>query len=199
MPRTSASVNVQRLTVMALLAAMLVLFAVPPLGSIAIGPASITLSHLPVIIALLSEGLWPGVAMSVLMGLISLLRAFTSPTGPMDYLFINPVISVLPRVAIPFAAWGAYSLLKKIKPNHRLLAWGAAGLAGSMANTVAVLGMLALLSGQAVANILSIEIGAVMGILGGLVVTNGLPEAFVLMILTPVLMHAISMARRRRS
>ncbi|MBE0695989.1 MAG: ECF transporter S component [Anaerolineaceae bacterium] len=127
------------------------------------GGISITIMHVPVIIGAILEGPLVGVAIGLIFGLFSMIQAAVAPNGPADVWFTNPLLSVLPRLFIGPVAWLAWKGLKRW-PIAGLV---AAGIAGSLTNTILVLGMI-----------------GVMGLLpwaalGGIAVANGLPEAVV--------------------
>ncbi len=124
------------------LSAISILLAVTPIGYlISIAGVSATTMHIPVIIGAILEGPVVGAFIGLVFGLTSLIRALTAPNGPIDPLFVNPLLSVLPRLLIGPAAWLAWRALRR---------WPAAGLAaagalGSITNTILVLLMLGLL------------------------------------------------------
>ena len=106
-----------------------------------IGGVSLTILQIPVIIAAVLEGPLSGMMVGLIFGIFSMIQAAVAPTGPTDVWFTNPVLAVLPRLFIGPAAWGVYTLLKRL-PALGLL---AAGAAGSLTNTVLVLGTIGLL------------------------------------------------------
>ena len=79
---------------LALLAAILVVLAYTPLGFITIPPISITLMHIPVIIGSLMLGTTYGGILGLIFGLVSMLKAATSP-NPADLVF-SPFASGMP-------------------------------------------------------------------------------------------------------
>ncbi|WP_025724718.1 hypothetical protein [Acholeplasma granularum] len=88
---------------------------VPQIGFITIVPGNpITILHIPVLIAavLLSfKYFWiPGLA----FGLVSLIQAAMNPVG-LNIAFINPLVSVLPRVLFVFAVFYLFKLFKILK------------------------------------------------------------------------------------
>ena len=103
--------------------------------------ASLTIMHVPVIIGAVLEGPWVGAAIGLIFGGFSMLQAAIAPTGPTDVWFTNPLLAVLPRLAIGPLAWLAYRGLKRW-PVPALI---VAGVVGSVANTVLVLGMIGVL------------------------------------------------------
>jgi len=84
-----------------------------------------------------------------------------APTGPADVWFTNPLLSILPRLFIGPAAWATWLALKRW-PVVGLI---AAGVAGSLTNTILVLGMIVVLG--------YLPLAAVVPIFA----INGLPEA----------------------
>jgi uncharacterized membrane protein len=117
--------------------------------------------QVPVIIGAILEGPVVGSVIGLLFGIFSLIQAAVAPTGPTDVWFTNPLLSVVPRLLIGPVAWLIYNGLKRWKVPALI----AAGLGGSLTNTVLVLGMIGLL-------------GYVpWAALWAIVVANGLPEA----------------------
>ena len=136
--------------------------------------AALTIMHVPVIIGAVLEGPLVGMMIGLIFGVFSMIQAAVAPTGPTDVWFTNPVLAVLPRLLIGPAAWLAWTALKRW-PVAGLV---AAGLAGSVTNTVLVLGVIGLLGylpWQA---------------LGTIAVVNGLPEAAVSTLITVVVIAA---------
>ena len=82
--------------------------------------ASLTIMHVPVVIGAVLEGPWVGLAIGVIFGGFSMLQAAIAPTGPADVWFTNPLLAVLPRVAIGPVAWAVYTVLKR-RPKWGLL------------------------------------------------------------------------------
>jgi uncharacterized membrane protein len=123
------------------LSAISILLAVTPIGYlITIAGVSATTMHIPVIIGAVLEGPVVGALIGLVFGVTSLIRAATAPNGPIDPLFINPLLSVLPRLFIGPAAWFAWRALRR----WPVVGLAAAGAAGSITNTVLVLGLLGL-------------------------------------------------------
>ena len=105
------------------------------------GGVSLTIMHVPVIIGAVLEGPVVGALIGLIFGVFSLIQAAVAPNGPADVWFTNPLLSVLPRLFIGPAAWLVWRALKRW-PVVGLL---AAGVAGSLTNTVLVLGMIGVL------------------------------------------------------
>jgi len=104
--------------------------------------ASLTVMHIPVIIGAILEGPIVGLAIGIIFGLFSLIQAAVAPNGPGDVIFTNPLISIVPRLFIGPVAWLVWNALKRWPVPGLLLS----GLAGSLTNTVLVLGVIGLLN-----------------------------------------------------
>jgi uncharacterized membrane protein len=126
--------------------------AVTPLGYLPwFGGISLTIMHIPVMIAAVLEGPVAGDSSGPDLWCDSLVRAAVAPIGPLDPLFTNPLVSVLPRLFIGVAAWAAFRLFRgKVTP----LAAGVAGAVGGFTNTVLVLSMLGLTASREIAGTL---------------------------------------------
>lgn len=106
-----------------------------------ISGASLTIMHVPVIIGAVLEGPVVGAIIGLIFGAFSMLQAAIAPSGPTDVWFTNPLLAVLPRLFIGPVAWLVWRALER-KPAVGLI---AAGVVGSLTNTVLVLGMIGLL------------------------------------------------------
>jgi uncharacterized membrane protein len=162
--------------------------AVTPLGFLPwFGGASLTIMHIPVIVAAVLEGPVAGTVVGLIFGVTSLVKAAVAPVGPLDPLFTNPLVSVLPRLFIGVAAWTAYRLFKgKVTP----LAAGVAGAVGGFVNTVLVLSMLGLTAGREIAGTLGMDLGTIPAFLAGIALTNGLIEAAAAAVFTSSIVSA---------
>ena len=137
------------------------------------GGISLTIMHIPVLVAAVIEGPVAGTVVGLIFGVTSLIRAAVAPLGPLDPLFTNPLVSVLPRLFIGLAAWATFRLFRgRVLP----LAAGLAGAVGGFINTVLVLSMLGLTAGRDIAGILGMDIGTIPAFLAGIALSNGLIE-----------------------
>jgi uncharacterized membrane protein len=155
--------------------------------------AALTVMHVPVIIAAVLEGPVVGLIVGAMFGVFSLIQAAVAPTGPVDLAFLNPLVSVLPRLLIGPFAWLVYGgIHKKSEP----VALVAAGIVGSLTNTVLVLGMLGVLATfpalilGATADAAKVIQTLTWPVLGTVAATNGLPEAGAAALLTLVVVAA---------
>ena len=172
----------RQIVVSGALGAVALVMAMTPLGYLPwFGGASLTIMHIPVIIAAVLEGPVAGTVVGLIFGVTSMVKAATAPVGPLDPLFANPLVSVLPRLFIGIAAWLVYRLFRgKLSP----LASGAAGLVGSMINTVLVLAMLGLVGAAQLTGLFGVPAGGLPAVLASIALTNGVVEAVAAAIIT---------------
>ena len=105
--------KVREMTLLAMfIAIILVMGFVPYLGFIQIGTASITLIHIPVLIGAVVMGRKGGMIFGLTFGMVSFFRALTS-VG-LDYIFIFPWVSILPRFIFGLLIYDVYRLLYKL-------------------------------------------------------------------------------------
>ncbi|MGB0175038.1 MAG: ECF transporter S component [Acholeplasmataceae bacterium] len=99
--------NTQELVLTSLIGAIIIMLSViPQLGFILIFPAvSITIVHIPVLIGVMTLRRPSAIIFGLLYGFGSLFAAYTRGTTPVDLAFVNPLISVLPRVLFTLAAY----------------------------------------------------------------------------------------------
>ena len=157
MQRTNQTQRIRRLAVSGMLAAIVIVLMMTGLGFIQIGPIQASLLCLPIILGVMTEGLGVGLILGLTFGILSLIQAFSTPS-PMAVFFMNPLISVLPRVCIPTVVWLILRKMKKAgheNPKRKVFLRILAAVAGSLTNTVLVLGAiyLAYSSGYIVADI----------------------------------------------
>src|SRR5699024_2373889 len=84
-----------------------------PLGFIPLGPTRATILHIPVTIGAIMEGPIVDGCVGLTSGLFSIFQAMTAPT-PVSFVFLNPLVSVLPRIFIGIISYYAYKGLRTI-------------------------------------------------------------------------------------
>lgn len=176
----------RKIVITAVLGAITILLGLTHWGFIPwFGGISLTIMHVPVIIGAILEGPLVGAGIGLIFGLFSMLQAAIAPTGPLDPLFTNPLLAVLPRLFIGPVAWLVWSALKKW-PGVGLI---ASGITGSLTNTVLVLGVLGLLFGRSPL-VTQVFGDALWKPLSGIAVVSGLPEAGVSALITLLVVAA---------
>ncbi len=89
---------------------------VPYTGYITVGPVQITTLHIVVLLAGMLFGWKIGLVAGTSFGLWCLFKAACFPTAVTDPIFVNPLISVVPRILLGLVGGLLYQVEKKI-PN----------------------------------------------------------------------------------
>ncbi|MCI8710453.1 MAG: ECF transporter S component [Dorea sp.] len=192
----------------ALMAAIVIVLANTPLGMIQLPVIKATTVHIPVIIGAILLGPWAGAILGAVFGVCSLISNTMAPTllsfafspfmsttgipGALKAIWI----SVGCRILIGVIAGWLWIALEKIKMNH-LAALPIVGFAGSMVNTVAVMGSIYILFAQQYAEAREVAVSAVWGLIIGTVTASGIPEAIAASILVLALGKALIQVFRR--
>ena len=169
--------SVKKIVVTGALGAVAVVLSLTGLGYIPwFSGASLSVLQVPVIVGAILEGPVVGALVGAIFGITSMVQAVINPAkGPVDVFFVNPLISVLPRILIGLAAWAAFALFRG---KLRGLSSIVAGVVGSLTNTALVLGALVLA-------------GAIpLALAGTIFVANGLIEAGVAAVLSLAIVAA---------
>ena len=192
----------------ALMAAIVIVLANTPLGMIQLPVIKATTVHIPVIIGAILLGPWAGAILGAVFGVCSLISNTMAPTllsfafspfmsttgipGTLKAIWI----SVGCRILIGVIAGWLWIALEKIKMNH-LAALPIVGFAGSMVNTVAVMGSIYILFARQYAEAREVAVSAVWGLIIGTVTASGIPEAIAASILVLALGKALIQVFRR--
>ena len=144
MTKTNSTLSLnKKLTLTGALSALVIVLGITKLGFITLGAAtSITILHIPVILICMLAGLPEGLFVGLVFGSLSLIQAAMSPTGALDPFFVNPLISVLPRMLIAVIAWGLWKALNLIPHMPKTVAAGITGFITTVCHTLLVLGSL---------------------------------------------------------
>jgi len=98
---------------------ILMLSLIPNLGLIVVfGGVSLTIIHIPVLIGVMTfKRLSNVLILGVVFGLGSFLAALTRGSTPIDLAFVNPLISIVPRILFAVAAWYLFKFSKYLQQN----------------------------------------------------------------------------------
>lgn len=153
--------------------------------------AEITLDCAIVVIGMMAIDLKAGVVLALVFGGMSAYVGFTAP----DALVVGPLLSrsplliivlaVLPRLCIPFVAYGVQKLLEKKKMKN-YLSTAVTGIAGSVTNTVLFLGTVFLMHVM-----IQSDMGPILAALGLSGLINGAAEAVFTAIVAPPVVAAL--------
>ena len=148
----------------ALMAAIIIVLANTPLGMIQLPIIKATTVHIPVIIGAVLLGPSAGAILGAVFGICSLVSNTMAPTL-LSFAF-SPFMSTSGLPGALKAIW--------ISVGCRILIGVAAG---SMVNTVTVMGSIYLLFAQQYADAKDVAVSAVWGLIMGTVTASGIPEA----------------------
>lgn len=181
------SKKTQYMTSMALFLAIEIILVVTPLGYIPIGPLNATTMHIPVIIAGIILGKKAGAELGFVFGLTSMIRATIQPgitsfcfspfvtIGTISGNYKSLLIAFVPRILLGYLAGLIFEIMKnKGYENSGVL---AGALVGALTNTVLVLSGIYVFFGNAYASSLNVAYSGLIGLLLGVVTTNGILEA----------------------
>ncbi len=116
------------------------------LGFISIGGfISITVMHIPTILVTILGGLVPGLGVGLIFGITSLINTVMNPVNPF---FLNPMVSIVPRLLIPVVTWIVYRILNLIPKMPKILSGSVAAAFGTFSNTFFVMGAIYMLYGR---------------------------------------------------
>lgn len=178
----------------ALMAAIVIVLANTPLGMIQLPIIKATTVHIPVILGAILLGPSAGAILGAVFGICSLISNTMAPTL-LSFAF-SPFMSTtgIPgalkaiwisagcRILIGVAAGWLWILLAKLNINQ-IIALPIVGFAGSMVNTVTVMGSIYFLFAQQYADAREVAVSAVWGLIMGTVTASGIPEAIAAAIL----------------
>ena len=186
----------RRLVVCGMLSAVSVVLGMTPLGIIPLGPLGVTTMHLPAIIGAILEGPVVGGVIGLIFGLVSLYKA-VSGGSLLAPIFMNPLVSILPRILIGPATTYAYRGLEKLTKKHALSIGGGA-VAGTLINTVGVMGFIYMLYARQYAEVIGVDPTTVGYTILGICATNGIPECIVAVVISVAVCLAVRGIGRRR-
>lgn len=179
----------------ALFAALIIIMSVTPmLGYIPLGFTRATIIHVPVILGSILLGPKQGAMLGGIFGLTSFINNTINPTVT-SFVFTpfytlgefkggigSVIICFLPRILVgvlPYFVYkGLHKLLKSGKVSQ-MISLGAAGVVGSLTNTILVMGLILVFFKDAYAAANDIASSAVYGFVFSIVGINGVPEAIV--------------------
>lgn len=183
----------RNLVLAAVIAAIIIIMAfVPFLGYIPLGFMNATTVHIPVIIGAILLGPKYGAYLGLTFGLTSLWKNTFMP-NPTSFVFSpfvtmgqfhgnigSLVVCLLPRILIGVVAYYVYHLFLKIfkdRKNRQGIALFAAGVSGSLTNTLFVMNLIYVLFGDRYAVASEWTAGWIYGVILGIIGIQGVPEA----------------------
>ncbi|MBQ9993530.1 MAG: ECF transporter S component [Clostridia bacterium] len=170
------------LTMLGMFSAIVILLTlVPWLGYITTPVVSITTVHIPVIIGAILLGVKGGAILGGVWGVSCMLKAWLAPPSPLEQIiFVNPLVSVIPRILVGIAAALVFQLIVKLmkkETSGQLVGSGVAAVVSSVVNSVLVVGMMTLLYYPTIKETLGLAANALAYFVGSVFALNALVEA----------------------
>ena len=184
--------GVRQITTAGMLSAISIILGLTGYGFVPLPLAKATIMHVPVIIGAILEGPKVGILIGFMFGAFSLIQNIISP-NLLSFAFLNPLVSVLPRVLIGLTAYYTYRLVKSKNENLRI---AAAAAVGSMTNTAGVLGMIYVLYAAQYAEAKGIAVSLAAKTIFGVAYMNGIAEAIVAVIITVAVVLSVKKLRK---
>ena len=205
----SKKMDVRLMAQIALLAAIMIVMAFTPLGYIPLPFMNATTIHIPVIVGACLLGPKVGGVLGGLFGITSVVKATIQPNIT-SFVFtpfysfspefhgswMSLVVAILPRILIGVVAGLVFQGLVKLIRNQTV-SLAVAGVLGSMTNTIGVMGLIYLLFGEQYAAAGGTDPSLLLGVILGVVCTNGIVEAIIAGVLTAAVCRALHAAFRK--
>ena len=192
--QSKSRTNTRKMIIIGALGGISIFLGISGLGTITLPVFRLTIMHIPVIIGAILEGPAVGMSIGLIFGLFSMYQNFTAPVLT-SFIFLNPIIALIPRVMIGVVAYYSFILFKKIFKKSSIASGIAATLA-TLTNTIGVLGLTYILYLDQYAAALNINKNAVAGTLLGVGLTNGIPEAIASALITIPIVLAMLRIRK---
>jgi len=172
------SLSVRQIVIAGILGGIAIFLGYTRLGFIPVPNISgnATIMHVPAILGGALEGPVVGTIVGGIFGIFSFIQAEVP-------FFRDPLVSILPRLFIGVVAWAVFAGLRNLSLD---LASAAAGVLGSLTNTVGVLGMAVLLG--------YLPLAAVVPI-----VPQAIAEAILAAVVTVVVVRGVMLYRSGRT
>lgn len=198
-------ISTRKIAVVGMLGAISIILGTTPLGFIPIGPVKATIMHIPVIIGSIIEGPLVGLAIGLIFGGFSMYQAYVMPTSPVQVVFMDPLVAILPRLLISLASYYSFIGIKKMldrkaykRSNFVASAIGAA--LGTIVNTGGVLSMIYFRHGATYAEKAGISpelLGKTMFF--GIAIPNGIPEIIIAILVVTAVVHGLQKILKEKS
>lgn len=189
---TRSKLSTRQITIIGMLSAICIVLGSTGIGFIPIPPFNATIFHVPVIIGAIIEGPIVGAILGLFFGVFSIINAIAKP-NPTSFVFLNPIISILPRILIGVFSYYAFKLTRT---KFNTINIGIAAAIGSLTNTIFVLGLMYLIYVDSLTKILKISASAIRATLLTIGATSGIPEMILSIIVTVPVVTIINKIRK---
>lgn len=183
-----------KLTALAMLLALQIICMLTPIGYIPVGLLRITTMHIPVIIAGVILGKKGGLVLGTFFGLSSIFIATTQPT--LTSFVFSPFVSVgeiggngysiliamIPRILLGYVSAVVYQKMRS--KYNKTIAAACSAILATATNTILVLSGIYIFFGNSYATVTAIPYNTLITVLLGTVLTNGLLEMILAVLIT---------------
>lgn len=176
--------------------ALMLVLSMTSLGYLPLGPINVTTMHIPVLIGATLGGWKYGMILGAFFGFNSFFQALQGGSGVLSFIFMNPIISVLPRIAFGTLAG---LLADRLRGRNDFLAHGFPALAGSLINTILVMGLIYIIYAEQYMAALGLSRDMALKTVLSVCFVNGVPEAIVATIVSLVVCKAVTLKNRGRT
>ncbi|MGX6961314.1 ECF transporter S component [Vagococcus xieshaowenii] len=180
------------LVLLSIFTAIIFVLSFTPIGYIQLGLIKATIIHVPVIIASILLGPKKGAILGAVFGLTSFISNTTAPVvssfvftpfanlpGETHGSVLSLITCFLPRILVGVIPYYIYQFSSRFVKEQKMVNYAISGIAGSLTNTLLVLGSILLLFKDAYAKINEVNTTDLYKIIGGIIFTNGILEAVV--------------------
>lgn len=200
-----------QLVITAMLAATIILLGFTPLGLIDLPLIKATILHVPVIIGSILLGWRQGACLGAVFGAVSLIKNTMAPSV-LSFAFspFMPVpgtdhgsvwallICFVPRILVGITPDLIYRASRHLTGHKnagvKTGAMVVSAVVGAFTNTVLVMGLIYLIFREPYAAMKNISMDAVLGVILGVVASNGVPEAICAAVITPAICMPLTKA-----
>lgn len=183
-PTQANPLNVKKLTLLAMLTAIIILMAFTPLGCLRVGAVYITFIMIPVVIGAVTTGVKGGAFLGAVFGATSFVQCFGMDAFGTALMEINPFYTVLtcfvPRILMGALTALIFQGLQKFDKTNAI-SFMVACLSGAVLNTIGFVGLLILFFRNS--DYLQSISGSVTGLITTLVTVNALIEAIACLVI----------------
>lgn len=189
--------RIRTITIHSMFIALIALMGfIPFLGFLPIGAGvSITLIHIPVLLGATLLSTKSSTIFGLTFGLVSLFVVLTNPAPlPTDLFFLNPMISIFPRILFGLLAGLILSYAKQLNPRIKWFAISIGSFLATVGHTILVLTMLWLFESAAFID----SFGSLFNLIWFILSLNGFLEAILAAFVIPVLYFSLMNSRQVR-
>lgn len=194
------SKKIKRLVLLSMFIGIEIVLMSTPLGFIPIGPIKATTLHIPVLILAMVLGVKEGAILGLLFGIFSILTSTFQPTvfsfcfspfysvGEIHGNFYSIIIALLPRILLGVNCGICYKFLSKRMKLEQAV--GISSVICTLVHTFSVMFLIYIFFGKEYASIANFAYDTFLNVIKVTILTNGIAEAFLALVISILLMKA---------